>query len=551
MTTASATAYWRQRIAATALAVRVELAVPILLYLVALPVCYAAAMLVAYPGREGSAYYVAVAGNIAAGRGLVIDSIWSYATPPLILPRPAFELWQPLASLMAAVPMALLGRTFSVAQLAGVVVGAAVAPLAWAITREAGRATGTPPERLGQLAIGGGLVATLAAPFLVAVAMPESTLPFLIFGTLSCWLAARAASGRLLPALALGVALGLSYLARHEAIYIGAVVLAAAIAERAGLARLLRRLAPPFIAGGLVVAPWLLRNLLTFGTPLPGQVLDNALMTNNEQIFAYASPPTLAGFMAQGLANVVGNIVIGGLYNVIDVLLLPATPVSLVGLVGVLALIRRGGLRGTALAYLLGAGGLTLLVTSAVFPVASLWGTFLHAAGPLLVGLAVAAVLVGDRVVDAIRRRRGWLRANIWLAPAALIVVAAPLTLLQLAGLDAQARATQRQYAALAAVVNQQPELTGTVEPVVISDHPVWLNAAGGPAALALPAEPPASVLELAHDFGATLIVLGADRGPYPQGFRSGPLSNCFVELPLPADVPAGASLFEIAQACR
>src|SRR5688500_550811 len=61
--------------------------------------------MVSFPLSEGSAYYVSVAKNVIAQRGLVIDSIWSYATPPLILPRPAFELWQPIASYVAALPM--------------------------------------------------------------------------------------------------------------------------------------------------------------------------------------------------------------------------------------------------------------------------------------------------------------------------------------------------------------------------------------------------------------------------------------------------------------
>ena len=47
---------------------------------------------------------------MAEGRGPVIDAIWSYATPPFTLPgKPAFELWQPMASFIAALPMPLPG----------------------------------------------------------------------------------------------------------------------------------------------------------------------------------------------------------------------------------------------------------------------------------------------------------------------------------------------------------------------------------------------------------------------------------------------------------
>ena len=108
-----------------------------------------ATSLIHFPLNEGSAYYAAVSQNLAAGRGLVIDSIWSYATDPLILPRPAFELWQPLASLVYAVPMPVLGQTFSAAQLGAALLGALVAPLAWLVARDTLLRLALPERRAG------------------------------------------------------------------------------------------------------------------------------------------------------------------------------------------------------------------------------------------------------------------------------------------------------------------------------------------------------------------------------------------------------------------
>jgi len=88
------------------------------LYAFAVAVRLWAVGLISFPMTEGSAYYVAVARNLVAGRGLLIDSLWSYSTPPLTLPRPTFELWQPMATFVAAIPMALLGSLgFGAAQL--------------------------------------------------------------------------------------------------------------------------------------------------------------------------------------------------------------------------------------------------------------------------------------------------------------------------------------------------------------------------------------------------------------------------------------------------
>ena len=86
---------------------------------------YFAAQIV-FPKPEDTAYYVGVARNLLEGRGLVSDALWSYQTPPLIFPRPAFEVWLPLPTFLAAIPMALFGTTFPAAQVSSVLVGAIV-----------------------------------------------------------------------------------------------------------------------------------------------------------------------------------------------------------------------------------------------------------------------------------------------------------------------------------------------------------------------------------------------------------------------------------------
>ena len=104
------------------------LPMPAALYAIAVLVRLAAVTQIGFPLTEGSAYYVAVARNLVEGRGLVIDALWSYATPPLVLPRPAFELWQPLTSFIAAVPMAILGTSFGAAQIGAALAGILARP---------------------------------------------------------------------------------------------------------------------------------------------------------------------------------------------------------------------------------------------------------------------------------------------------------------------------------------------------------------------------------------------------------------------------------------
>ena len=94
------------------------------LFLVALAARAMVALAVPFPASEDSAYYVGVARNLLEGRGLVSDAMWSYATPPLVLPKPAFELWMPIATFVAAIPMALFGTHLWRGQLGSVLLGA-------------------------------------------------------------------------------------------------------------------------------------------------------------------------------------------------------------------------------------------------------------------------------------------------------------------------------------------------------------------------------------------------------------------------------------------
>jgi len=526
----------------------VGLGLPVALAVVAAAVGLVAALAVSFPHNEGSAYYVAVARNLANGEGLVIDALWSYGTPPLALPRPAFELWQPLATLLSGVTLALAGSSFLAAQLGGVLLGAALAPLAWAITLDAGRAAGLSGPRLTTLAAGSGVLAAVSGPLLLARAVPDSTLPFAVLGTLACWMMPRAlGSGRGAP-LVLGIALGLAYLSRHEAIWFGLVFVG--LCAAAGRLEP-RRLASVAVGGLLVVGPWLLRNAVAFGTPLPGQALDNILLTYNEQIFAFADQPTIDAFLARGVPAILANIVAGAAHNLVEVLLLSGLPVGAAGLLATAYLaVRQGALLKSSLGALLLCGAAVFAVTSLLFPVATLWGTFQHAAGPLLVGLAVAAVLAGDRLVEWIGRRRGWRNGNAWLAPLGLVVVAAVLAGHQVLVVAGQALASRQQIAALAGAVMAQPEARSGAMPLLITDRPIWLSEATGLPAAALPREPAQSVLALAEQVheGPALVVLSDGR--LDPRLRGGGHAACLVERSLPAGTPAGMAVLAVAAEC-
>ncbi len=112
----------------------------------------------------------------------------------------------------------------------------------------------------------------------------------------------------------------------------------------------------------LVFAPWMIRDWLVFGSPLPGQAAANALSVTASDIFAWNDPPTVSRYLAVGSARLLEMRVEGFVHNVFNVLVLPGLPISIIGIV---ALPWQG--RGAVLRPLVLFSALTFIVTTALF----------------------------------------------------------------------------------------------------------------------------------------------------------------------------------------
>jgi len=523
-------------------------------FAVALAVRVAAAAAVVFPIPEDTAYYAGVARNLVEGRGLISDALWSYQTQPLVVPRAAFEVWMPLPSLLAAVPMALVGTAhwFRAAQVVSVAAGSIVAVLAWRLGADVAAEMGLPPGRARTLGVGTGLVAAGLGPLVIYGALPDSTAVFAALSLAACLLMTRLAdraaiaganAGRIgwLP-IALGLLLGLGALARSEAIWLALAWAAVAWFWTPGSRRRrLRLIAAPAIVALLVVVPWAIRDWVAFGTPLPGQTVANALYLHSSDVFAYQDQPSLAGYLAQGPVALVGIHLVGIAHDLFAVLLIPAFPVGLIGLLALPWVGRRRALRPLTLA-----AALTFTVTSLVFPVATLSGTYLHAAGSTFVLLTVCCMVALDGLVARVRKIRGWTRPVAWLGPAFAVAAIAPLCVVAVASLAGQADEVRARYEALpAAMARAGVPLDGSSP--VITDNPIWLAESARIPTLALPEESPDAVLDLARQFGARLLVVrsGTD-GEWPAILnQGGTAAKCFQEVPLTEKsgaTPASAS---------
>jgi hypothetical protein len=528
----------------------------LLVFLIAVAVRVWAASLITFPRPEDTAYYVGVARNLLEGRGLVSDAIWSYATPPLSFPRSAFEVWLPLPTFLAAIPMALLGTTFAAAQWSSIVVGGIVAVLAWRLAADVAAERQLPIGRARTLALGVGLSAAVFLPLVLHSVLPDSTMPFaaLVLGT--CLLAARVvrdnrgARATDPRVLAIGVLLGLAALTRNEAVWLalawvvvargaakGAANIGGPSAARAAWFRLVAGAAIPAI---LVFLPWAIRDWAEFGSPFPGQAITNALSLDGRDIFAWQETPTLDRYLDAGLGTLIGLRVTAFVHNIVNVLLLLGIPISAIGLVAL-----PWTVRGTALSMLAWFSGVTFVATTLLFPVATTWGTFLHAAAAVQVLLLLSALLALDRLIVEVGRRRGWTRPVAWLGPTLAIAAGVLFTgvLLPTFGRDGDSTRERLEALPVALAAAGVPlEVRGAP---VITDVPIYLAYVTGSHALALPDEPPDSVVDLARHFPGThlLIVDEANAGIWPEIGGNAPLAArvpvCFRRLDLSGSDPA------------
>lgn len=516
-----------------------------LVFAVALLVRTWAAAQVPFPIPEDATYYWGVARNLAEGHGVVSDTIWSYATPArdpatgvfgFFFPRPAFEIWLPLPSLLGVLPMLALRSTdYPATTIVPVVLGALVPVLAWRIAADLAEERALPPERARTLALGAGLVAGAWLPLVLPSALLDSTVPFGLAALIACLLMIRLVRrppARVLDArlVALGVAIGIAALARNEAVWVGlawALVAFAALRGR-GPGQVVQAVAVAGVVAVAVMTPWLVRNWLVFGSPLPGQAVTNAFSLSGFDIFAWNDPPTLARYLAAGPEAWIGHRVEGFLHNFLSVLVVPGFPVSVLGLVGLFVVGRAQSLRPLVLVSLL-----TFWITTLAFPVATTWGTFLHASVPADVLLLVSAAAALDAGLAWVGRRRGWTRPVAWLGPTFAGLGAALFVAVGIPAYGSNAAATEADYADVLARIERAGQTLDGSRPI-IANHPMWVSEVRHLPALSLPNETPSDVADLAATFGAEILIVEGEHGSWPAVLaEGGPDAACFVPMDL------------------
>jgi 4-amino-4-deoxy-L-arabinose transferase-like glycosyltransferase len=279
------------------------MAVPILLFLIALVARVVTWALYPEPAYPDAYYYANLARELASGGGFQIEYIWNFVEvggslpEEGILPIPSNAHWMPLAALVQVPFIWLLGPTALASSLPFILAAAAVAPLTWFIGRDAGL-----PRWQAAAA---GLLAAFPGGIAAYLGQPDNFAIFMLLGALALWLCARGVRGDRRAYVLGGVVVGLAFLARTDGVLLALPFALAFVHDQLREPRGSRNGWWAAIACALacliVVAPWLLHQLDVFGSLSPSSAGGRILFISDyRDLYSVSSDTSLEAFLDQG-----------------------------------------------------------------------------------------------------------------------------------------------------------------------------------------------------------------------------------------------------------
>ena len=520
-----------------------DLVLLVFLFFASLGVRWQYARAVVFPPLDAPAFYLTTAENAVTGRGLEVDALWSYQVPFPTVTHPSHERRMPVTTAAIASAFAIerafsraLEASFETGQIPGLILGALLAPLTYLIGRRA-----LPRGRSNRwISLGAALLIVVNATLAYQSATADSTAPFALLAAGALAVAVRK-PGERGGYLGAGILIALVYLTRVDGLLLLLAIplawwLLPAPARRTveipdtPAARMaweqwprqggavedqpramgpgLRHLVDLCVAFALIVTPWLIRNYLAFGAPLPSSIVAQAWLTDYIDNFNFLFHSTPETWLAQTWSVLLDQR-IQALVHSGQVLLLGTFPWGVLALPG-LWLLRRELSFFPSLVY----GLLLLFGMALVFPIASLSGAFYHSFGAVMPFLALAAAYSIYRGCQLLGRRPR-LAAMVWASITVALLLLTGWQVVQTLPTVTERHVAEREQFEAAAGWLSQNTPPGAV---VMTDATHSLNYASGHPCIALPGnEPPDSAWQAAQRYGARYLIVTQDFGLYPE----------------------------------
>jgi len=493
-------------------------------FLAALVLRAVAGLLIPWPPYLDASYYTVVAESLAAGNGFNVSVIWAYLEvgsqlpPDASLPIPSNAHWPPLGPLVAAGGMALFGQTWLAGQTPMILISALIPPLAYVVGLELFRSR--------SVALAAAVLALFPGPLFALYPTIDNFAIFGVAGTAVLYASTRAIRsyrpGRWLVVAGLGAAV--AALARIDGVLL---TLAPATAWLVG-----RGWTPwrsvgsrPSVASGvasalaflLVLSPWLIRNFMVFGSPMPSAGGHMLWITSYNEQFSIGHEVSLSTYLEWGWLNIIGSKLesLGTIAARSLVLLGGFLIVPFAG--GLLAFRRRPELAPFIVYFLV-----LFVVMGTIFTFHAPRGAWYHSA-PAWLGFAYAIAIAGIPVTFSwlgrfwrflARPQTHRFLAAIGLLTATLLSVLGSLSLFAGWALD------HERHEAAASFFTER----GVTEDIVMYRDAAALHLLSGNPAIAIPYDQYPVIEEVARAYGAQWLVVSrlAGEASAPLGLWDG-----------------------------
>ena len=493
-----------------------------LLFLLSLAVIILVASFQPASGYMDSDYYFAGGIQLANGHGFTEPFLWNYLDNPSGLPHPSHSYWMPLASLLAAAGAVLFGpSSWSAARVGFVAVAASIPPLtaalAWSFTSRR------------DLAITSGLLAVFSCFYLPFLPVTDTFGLYMLFGGLFFLVANRQLltanrqqpisklKSSIITPILLGLLAGLMHLSRADGLLWLLIAFVAILFQRPSSRSPITFYVSCFalcLAGYLLImAPWFIRNELTFGSLLAPGGSKMLWLRYYDQIFAYpASQLTFSAWWHSGILAILKARLWALGLNLANVL-------SVQGEIFLLPLILVGAWhlrkdRRVQLAIF--AWGLTLAAMTLAFPFAGSRGGFFHSGAAVQMMCWVLAPIGLERFLEWGGRKRGWVLSQagpIFRSTLVVLAVLLSATLLYTRLAGGGGGQERRAYIRMDTFLVSKGMLANDI--VVVANPPGFYLASGNPA-IAVPDGDASTLLAAARRYGVRYLIL--EDGSVPAG---------------------------------
>jgi hypothetical protein len=362
-------------------------------------------------------YYYNVAENLHAGRGFVVDFIWSYLEASATVTHRSNLYWMPLSSIIAYLSFAIFGSSYRAAQIPFILLSSLLPVMAYCLSYRI--------YKKREYAFLAAILTTFATFYMKYWASPDNFAPFAATTGLSLITTYLGWSNRQARYfLATGLLMGLSHLARADGalLWVAFLVLLSLIwlqdrrttsdpngAESAealpiGFKTCLFWLSLAMAGYLMVMGPWFYRNWKLIGAPLSSAGTKTIFVRSYADIFSYSKELTWQSYVAWGWSAILRSKLTAAAHNLVVILGALQFHLAPLAAIGLWQLRRRR----EYMPFYSYAATLYVAMTL-IFTFPSTHASMLHSTGALLPFLFVAAVPGIDAAVGWIAgRRRSW-----------------------------------------------------------------------------------------------------------------------------------------------